>query len=314
MSKIKISVVICTHNRADLLRGAIESVLRQDFPKEEYELLIVDNASSDHTREMARGFCDLYPNVRYVMEPNVGLSHARNRGWQEARGIYVAYIDDDCKVPPTWLSAAIKVANQEHPAAFGGPYYAFYNVPKPAWFKDEYGSHVQGQEARPLRTGEYLDGGNMFLRVGILKSLGGFDPELGMKGKKIAYGEETRLFDLLRKETSGIVYYSPDVFVHHLVSPKKLGLWTNLRMNYSSGYYYAKISNQPEHDNLLHSVYRALRSILRIAISVTWDLLRRDRRLYPFAQNYLYEVTFPLITNLGYHTQQLGEQIRVGKS
>ena len=167
-----ITVVICTYNRAELARQSITSVLEQDFPKSEYELLIVDNHSTDHTGAMAQEFCEGYPNVRYFLETNIGLSHARNRGWQEARGEYIAYIDDDCKVPFGWLSAASRVIEQVHPAAFGGPYYAFYNSPKPAWFKDEYGSHVQGNVARLLHAGEYLDGGNMFLQANILKSLG----------------------------------------------------------------------------------------------------------------------------------------------
>ena len=102
---LRLSIVICTYNRADLARQAIASVLAQDFPSSEYELLVVDNRSTDHTGAMAQEFCASNPNVRYLIEKEIGLSHARNCGWQAARGEYVAYIDDDCKVPPSWLSA-----------------------------------------------------------------------------------------------------------------------------------------------------------------------------------------------------------------
>ncbi len=301
-----ISVVICTYNRAELARQAIVSVLAQDFPPNSYELLIVDNNSADHTRAMVQEFCEQYPNVRYFLERNVGLSYARNRGWQAARGEYVAYIDDDCKVPLAWLRAASRVIEQGHPDAFGGPYLAFYNSPKPAWFKDEYGSHVQGQAGRLLQAGEYLDGGNLFLRVAALKSLGGFDTGLGMQGSKIGYGEETGLLNSWREHAAKIVY-APEVFVYHLVRPEKMRLWPNLVMNFSGGYSYAKIVGQPTHGDLLHTAYAMLRNCskvvkcaLRIARSVAWDVLRRDRLQYPFSQNFFYEVSFQQVTDLGY--------------
>jgi glycosyltransferase involved in cell wall biosynthesis len=301
-----ISVVICTHNRADLAQCAIASVLAQDFSRNEYELLIVDNASKDHTREMALEFCDKNSNVRYIFEGNLGLSNARNRGWQDAQGEYVAYIDDDCIVPTFWLSVAFKVIEQEHPVAFGGPSYAFYNVQKPTWFKDEYGSHVMGKEPRPLKAEEYLDGLNMFLRVDNLKNLGGFDEELGMKGKKIGYGEDTKLFDLLRHEKSDNLLYVPDLFLFHLVRPEKLGLWTNMRMNYFSGYYSAKICKQPKSVNLVNIVGVFI-NLIRIIKSVTWDLIRRDRLLYPYFQNFLFEVSFKYISRLGYYIGRWSE-------
>ena len=302
-----ISVVICTYNRADLARQAITSVLAQDFPQTGYELLIIDNNSTDHTGALAQEFCGAYPNVRFFLENKVGLSHARNRGWQEAGGEYVAYIDDDCKVPPAWLRAAANVIEREHPAAFGGPFYPFYNSPKPAWFKDEYGSHVQGQEMRPLKDIEYLDGMNMFIRADALELSGGFDPDFGMKGKKIAYGEETDLIYRLRKQAEKI-YYAPEVFVYHLVRSEKMNLWTNLVMSFSGGYYYAKIARQSNHGNFLVNMFLVLKVVLKIARSLSWDLLRRDRRIYPFFQNFLYEVSFQLVTDLGYSVGLLSKK------
>jgi glucosyl-dolichyl phosphate glucuronosyltransferase len=301
------SIVICTYNRAELARQAIASVLAQDFSKSQYELLILDNNSSDHTPAMAQEFCQAYPNVRYFLEDKVGLSHARNRGWQEAGGEYVAYIDDDCKVPPTWLRAASKVIGQVHPAAFGGPFYPFYNSPKPAWFKDEYGSHVQGQEMRPLKDREYLDGMNMFIRADALEQSGGFNPNFGMKGKKIAYGEETDLIYRLREHAEKI-YYVPEVFVYHLVRAEKMSLWTNLVMSFSGGYYYAKVAQPSNAGSVLKSFFHLIKVVLKITKSLSWDLLRRDRHLYPLFQNFLYEVSFQLVTDLGYSMGLLGKK------
>ena len=109
-----------------------------------------------------------------------GLSHARNRGWKEAKGKYVGYIDDDAKAPPQWVSVAQKVIENMKPAAFGGGYRAYYDSPKPNWWKDEYRSHIPGKEARILEEDKYLSGGNLFFRLSLLQKLGGFDPNFGM--------------------------------------------------------------------------------------------------------------------------------------
>jgi glucosyl-dolichyl phosphate glucuronosyltransferase len=304
-----ISVVICTYNRADLARQAIKSILAQDFPPSKFELLIVDNASTDHTHAVAQEFCSAYPNVRYFFESNIGLSNARNRGWQEAGGEYVAYIDDDCKVPPAWLSAASRVVEQVHPPAFGGPYFAFYNSPKPAWFKDEYGSHVQGHTARPLEAGEYLSGGNMFLCVDILRELGGFKAGFGMKGEEQAYGEETELFHRLRKAyPDSVIMYDPALYVYHLVRSEEMKLKNILRRNFNGGRDYAKINQQSPQPNNLRLSFQVMMVFLRIVKSTTWDLLLRDRSLYPFYQNSLYEVSFRLVANLGYCLGLLGKK------
>ena len=147
----------------------------------------MDNNSTDSTRSVAESFIHRYPNIRYCFEPKQGLSHARNRGWQEAQGKYVAYSDDDCKVPEQWLEVAQDVIENVSPAVFGGSYFAIYNTPKPRWFKDSYGSNDFGNEARTLDENEYLTGGNIFFRRSLLDYVGGFDPNFGMSGPKIAY-------------------------------------------------------------------------------------------------------------------------------
>lgn len=301
-----ISVVICTYNRADLARQAITFVLAQDFPQTGYELLIVDNNSTDHTNALAQEFCKAYPNVRYFLESQVGLSHARNRGWQEAAGKYVAYIDDDCKVPPTWLRAASRVIEQVHPSAFGGPYYAFYNSPKPAWFKDEYGSHVQGVVARSLKIDEYLCGGNMFLRLDILSKLGGFNTEFGMKGDKYSYGEETELFHRLRSVfPDSLIYYDPALFVYHLVRAEKMKLMKVLRMSFDQGRDYAKFIEHIPNPKTQRLAFQVVEILLKNVKSFSWDVVWRDRNLYPFHQNFLYEVSFELVMDLGFSIGRL---------
>jgi len=90
-----ISVIVCTYNRAELLRELLPTLCEQTVAFTQYEVIVIDNGSTDHTKTVAAVFAARYPQVRYCYEPRQGLSHARNRGWQEAKGDYVAYIDDD---------------------------------------------------------------------------------------------------------------------------------------------------------------------------------------------------------------------------
>ena len=90
---IRISAVICTHNRASFLRSALRSLMAQTLDPSAYEILIVDNASTDDTRSVVDGERHAQPLVRYVHEGTVGVSRARNAGWRNARAALVAYLD-----------------------------------------------------------------------------------------------------------------------------------------------------------------------------------------------------------------------------
>ena len=303
---MKISLVICTHNRAGLLDDAIQSVLVQDYPKELYELIVVDNASTDHTHQTVEEFMRKYPNVRYIFESKIGLSHARNRGWEEARGEYVGYLDDDAEASHNWLSAARDVAESVHPEAFGGPYYAFYNTPKPRWFKDEYGSNVQGHVARPLNDNEYVSGGNMFIRRDILMQLGGFHANLGMKGKKKGYGEETNFLIRMRATVrNAVIYYDPKVFIYHLVGPEKFKPLNIISAHFVRGSQYYNLLGDDNSSRALPALRAILIQILNITKSLTWDILWRDRQAYPFCYNYFYERTAIFIFGFGYQVKRL---------
>jgi glycosyltransferase involved in cell wall biosynthesis len=309
ISKPTISIIICTHNRADLAHDAIASVLAQDFPLSDYELIIVDNASIDNTHEMVVEFCQAYPNVHYLYEKEIGLSHARNQAWQNTNGDYIGYLDDDCNVPPEWLKVAFQIMENMNPAAFGGPSLASFNSPKPAWFRDEYGSHVQSAIARPLKNDEYLDGMNLFIRRDLLSKLCGFNPSFGMKGKKIAYGEETELLHRIRVMIpDSIIYYDPALFVYHLVRPEKMKLMTILNMSFKGGRDYARIVSMDHHPRILSLGYQMIVPLLKIGKSIIWDMHLRDHLKFPYYQNFLVEVSFRHVTDLGFILGQIIEQ------
>ena len=102
---MKITVILCTYNRCTILAKALNSVAASRLPESiEWEVLVVDNNSSDRTREVVEDYCRRFPGrFRYLFEPQQGLSYARNAGIREGRGYVLAFMDDDVTVEPEWL-------------------------------------------------------------------------------------------------------------------------------------------------------------------------------------------------------------------
>jgi len=122
----RFSVIICTHNHADLLKNVLADVCQQSIGHSEFEVIVVDTNSTDETRFVTEPFCQYYPNVRYCFDAS--LSHAHQRGWHEALGQYVVYIDDECQVPTQLLTVANDIIEQYSPTMFSVlSYHTFYN-------------------------------------------------------------------------------------------------------------------------------------------------------------------------------------------
>lgn len=120
-----VSVVIPTRNRAGLVADAVTSLRALSYPDEKYEIVVVDDGSTDKTRAALEGFLDgQLPLVRYVRQTPQGLNAARNHGLREARGEWVVFVDDDVALPSEWLSAYAD-AFHRYPdvQVFGGPVY-----------------------------------------------------------------------------------------------------------------------------------------------------------------------------------------------
>ncbi len=289
-----ISVIICTYNRAALLADALQSVCEQRLDQARYEVIVVDNNSTDHTPAVVDAFAQHYPQIRYCREPQQGISSARNRGWREAKGEYVAYIDDDCKAPPEWLQVAQTIIQQQKPLEFGGPALAYCNTTKPVWWRDTYDAYYSLDRDRPvgyLPAEREIYGCNLFLQRAILTQMGGFNPALGVNGDKLAYGEETelhaRLCALLPEHRA---YFDPKLYVYHLLRPEKLSPWWHLHSFFMHGQANYAIAPQRQYpfswwQNCLFPFY------VLVLFGFTWlcSWLWRDRGRYPFWQNYFYE-------------------------
>lgn len=237
---IQISVILCTYNRAHLLKKALESLIRQTFNKALYEIIIVNNASTDNTDEVVKDFKDRYPSheIRYVYEKELGLGYARNRGLKCARGDYIAFIDDDAYAKEDWLQKIVENFFRVKPTPFciGGQILPFYDAQKPKWFKDEYEVRTWGQKPRFLTQGETFSGSNIAFRRCIFDGDNNFDVRVGIRGKNLLLGEETTLFEKMWEgDNKPILYYSPNIIVYHLVPVYKMTVSYRLKRSFASG-------------------------------------------------------------------------------
>ena len=303
-SGLLISVIICTYNRAELLTTALQTLCEQTIDTSHFEVIVVDNNSKDNTRNITEDFCRDYPNIRYCFETRQGLSHARNRGWRESNGEYVAYIDDECKVPVQWLAVAKQIIERQSPPLFGGPYYSYHNSSMPCWWKESYESFVYSETARTLIPGEHLRGANIIIQRTLLEKLGGFNVELGMSGGKFSYGEEAELQNRIRTTMPDVsIYYDPKLYIYHLIRPEKITWRYILYSRFAGGrHIYSVFSGDtPKTSRLLQLLLlvQAVFTILWFFADILVSVLRRDREQYPYMQNYLYENTFGHVHNLG---------------
>lgn len=245
------SLVITTYNRAALLGKALESVAQSqiDDPTR-VEVIVVDNNSTDHTRAAvdgikARGFPF---KLRYVLEQRQGLSYARNRGAQEASGIYVAYMDDDQLIEEHYLSRIERVFQRTRAACVGGPVLYYNRGVLPNWVSpllETAGQTWYGDEVKVLEPSDgMLQGGNMVFDRSELVQIGGYNTNLGRAGDSLIAGEEDDLQKRLHAADKKVIY-DPGLVQYHYLAPVRLTkrYWRRHGFDYGRTLYRLKLSN-----------------------------------------------------------------------
>lgn len=223
---IGLSVLICTYNREDVLASCLKSLAEQTAPTTVFEVLIIDNNSTDKTAAIAADFVARYPHFHYFLEKQKGLSYARNRAYRESSSPWLLYLDDDARAESDLVEAALQLSTEYHYDMYGGIIYPWYRHGRPPWFRDHYAE----QDRSSLRKVElqtdpkaYAKGCLMLLRRSMLDAHGDFALDLGMTGDKIAYGEEIEMQNRFRK-TGAKLAFAPQLRIHHLVPPYKMRL------------------------------------------------------------------------------------------
>ncbi|MFC1462244.1 glycosyltransferase family 2 protein [Verrucomicrobiota bacterium] len=290
---LPLSIVLCTHRRAELLAGVVRSLTEQDVASSRFEVLVVDNDHQPNAEVQAiveRHRPDM--DIRYLHETNIGLSHARNSGGKAARSDYIAYLDDDVRVPSGYLAVILRDLGEYAPDICGGPYFPFYLDSKPVWFRDAYGTSSRGSGVRFLSDNEFLDGGNIVFQRKVLEEAGWFDAAYGMSGNRVWYGEETAVQMRARQENPDIgILYDSKAYVLHLVAARKMRvgfqLWMAYQLGRSQTYLWLP---EPERAQAMESAPMALpRIVLRLISDALVGVLFRSRKRYPLWQSYYCE-------------------------
>lgn len=294
LSEILISVVVCTYNREELLADCLKSLACQTFNPIQYEVIVVDNNSSDNTWSVAEQFVKVNQNIRLIAEPEQGLSYARNRGLAEAKGQYVAFIDDDARAPESWLENAARIMVAHSPDIFGGPAIPLLGSDTPAWYKEGYGVRGDMGETGWITEG-FIVGTNIFFLKVLLEEYGGFDPELGMKGDSVGYHEETAL--VYRAFAEGKkVYYAKELAVKDRMPDYKLSLAYFIYSKYKVGYDGIKIWRN---EYPAESFPELLDIIDNTMNSFDFALRKRDMGKYTYPENYIVEELAPFLAEIG---------------
>jgi len=216
-----ISIVVCTYNRAALLPAALRSLyaLTTDG-KFTYEVLVVDNASTDATpAAIAACAAESSSPLRGVHEARKGVVHARNRGVQEARGQWIAFFDDDQLADPRWLAELYAMAEHRQLRAVGGA----VHLKLPAGCDRDLAPMCRmllGESVWSVQPFAYTKrigpgAGNLMLHRSVFDEIGGFNVAVGSRG------EDTELF--LRAHAAGIeAWYVPSAIVLHVIPSERL--------------------------------------------------------------------------------------------
>lgn len=227
---MKLSIIICTYNRAFYLEKCLNAVIPQITS--DSEIIVVDNNSSDNTHELISSLQNSNTSFRYIAEKNPGLSHARNKGLAEANGDWVCFIDDDAIITEGYLQRALTLISSRNFDFFGGKVIPLYITKKPAWIPDSLNRYeLSYKEVTELKEG-YVIGANMIMRKRIVTDLGGFSAELGMQEGKIRYAEEDQVQELLRSKGYKIAY-DPFLIVEHIVTPQKYFLSWHVKSRFA---------------------------------------------------------------------------------
>lgn len=249
-----LTVLICTWNRAQSLHLALDSIARCVVPAPiQWEVLIVDNNSTDATKQVCESFIAQNPNrFRYLFEPKQGKTNALNSGIQAARGEIIALTDDDLTVDPNWLGALYAAFQQFDCAAVGGKIVPVWNSPKPSWLAFDgpfrhpaYGGIVNFDKGdAPCELHCSVVGANMAVRKTIFAKYGPYCPDLN-RVKDLLGGEDT---EYCRRLLSGgeRLMYAPNAVVYHPVEPHR-ATWKYLQsMAFHYGRWMVRMDGIPE--------------------------------------------------------------------
>jgi glycosyltransferase involved in cell wall biosynthesis len=224
-----LSIVICSYNRASYITGALDSLYTGNANLNDFEVVFVDNNSTDNSLQIANDWRALHPNGNFIITSEIkqGASYARNTGANLAKGQWLCFMDDDAVAFPDFVQNILKHINTyPERVGFGGRIIPKYLPNEPSWMSYYVSSMVghfhYSETYTPFKNGKYPLESNMIVRKDIYDQVGGFNEALpGVVGTVRIGGEGKGLFYSIMK-LGHTIYYDPSIVVHHIVETKKL--------------------------------------------------------------------------------------------
>jgi glycosyltransferase involved in cell wall biosynthesis len=231
---LQVAVVICTYNRSVMLGNLLQSLTAAEaVPDIDLRVVVVDNNSSDHTRQVVERFADRLP-LKYLFEPRQGKAFALNSAIAAvSEADLLLFTDDDVELPPEWLVRFVEAA-REHPEYgwYGGRVLPWWPDGEPAWLREDtraalagyFVDYDLGEVSRPYAKGDrWPIGAAMAVRQQVFAKIGLFREDLGPHGRLRGVGEETDLIE--RAVEAGYKgFYVADACCRHYVDPKRMRL------------------------------------------------------------------------------------------
>lgn len=242
-----LSLIIPTRNRANYLVGALESISRQSYPQDLFEIVIVDNGSTDNTKAVCDACLIKLPNLRYYYDTTPGLHIGRHFGMRHARSDILVYADDDIAAFPPWLEAIAESFEDTETVLVGGKTLPKFESEPPDWLlymwrTNGNGSKILGYlslldlgEKQKEISPQYVFGCNFSIRKSVLLESGGFHPDAFPQNLIHFRGDGESYVSNYIQSKKLTTIYNPKASVYHWVPKTRMTVEYFCRRAYNQG-------------------------------------------------------------------------------
>ena len=207
-----LSITICTYNRLEYLKKCLTFILDQTQGSQIIEINIIDNNSTDNTKNYIAERQKEFPEINYYIEKKQGISHARNLSFKVCKGDFLAFVDDDAVINKNWLESLLnELKTQNQNIVYGGPIYPKFETEPEKWIDKNYFVREFKETdgfLGTIKSKEGFSGGNMCISKNLFLKSDEFNTEIGMTGGNLGLGEEPDFFYKLVKKNKEVKLYN----------------------------------------------------------------------------------------------------------
>ena len=276
------SIIVCTYNRAESLRDTLRALRAQQVPgARQWEVIVVDNNSKDHTRKLVGEAQREWPLLRYEFEQAQGLSHARNKGIAVAQGDVLLFTDDDVVPEPDWMEVTLNGLEKTNADACGGYIAPIWETPPPAWLTERFygflAIRTDHTDDYPITSATQAPfGANMAIKKSVFDQVGLFDTSRGRKGNVLASGEDGELFERILAADFKAIFLGQSR-VHHKVESFRLTKRYFRRWRFQTSRNIAQCKGMTGHRRLFNIPLYLFPQTLRAVVRMLWGHITQPR-------------------------------------